>query len=56
MQFSSLTEATKHLAKKGDKTGVTLETHHVDTGESVPLRPASLTKQYEATEQEQSLS
>jgi len=39
---SSLTEATKHLAKWGDEMAVTLEMHHVDTGESTPLHTASL--------------
>ena len=39
---SSLTEATKHLAKGGDEMAVTLEMHHVDTGESTPLHTASL--------------
>lgn len=39
---SSLTEATKHLAKGGDEMVVTLEMHHVDTGESTPLHTASL--------------
>lgn len=39
---SSLTEATKHLAKGGDEMAVSLEMHHVDTGESTPLHTASL--------------
>lgn len=39
---SSLTEATKHLAKGGDVIAVTLEMYHVDTGESTPP-PHSLT-------------
>lgn len=39
---SSLTEATKHLAKGGDEMAVTLEMHHVDTGEFTPLHTASL--------------
>ena len=39
---SSLTEATKHLAKGEDEMAVTLEMHHVDTGESTPLHTASL--------------
>lgn len=38
---SSLTEATKHLAKGGDEMAVTLEMYHVDTGESTPLHTAS---------------
>lgn len=55
---SSLTEATKHLAKGGDEMAVTLEMYHVDTGESAPP-PHSLTvwlSNIEATDQEQSLS
>lgn len=45
---SSLTEATKHLAKGGDEMAVTLEMYHVDTGESPLLstQPHGLTKQY----------
>lgn len=39
---SSLTEATKHLAKGGDEMAFSLEMHHVDTGESTPLHTASL--------------
>lgn len=38
---SSLTEATKHLAKGGDEMAVTLEMYHVDTGESTPFHTAS---------------